>query len=95
MEHTEKRRGRPSKIKTETPLIPSEIKLYRGSDLSFNESLFVPMKTKREIDVILSTDGGLMPGTNIVLVGGPGSGKSTVALDILASLTQICISRNG
>jgi DNA repair protein RadA/Sms len=88
MEHTEKRRGRPSKIKTETPLIPSEIKLYRGSDLSFNESLFVPMKTKREIDVILSTDGGLMPGTNIVLVGGPGSGKSTVALDILASLTQ-------
>jgi DNA repair protein RadA/Sms len=84
----EKRRGRPRKIETKVEFDPSAIKLSRGTDLSFNESLFIPMKTNREVDVILSTDGGLMPGTNIVLVGGPGSGKSTVALDILASLTQ-------
>ena len=89
MEHIEeKRRGRPRKIETQMEFNPTEIKLCRGSDLSFNESLFIPMKTNREIDIILSTDGGLMPGTNIVLVGGPGSGKSTVALDVLASLTQ-------
>jgi len=89
MEHIEeKRRGRPRKIETQMEFNPTEIKLCRGSDLSFNESLFIPMKTEREIDIILSTDGGLMPGTNIVLVGGPGSGKSTVTLDVLASLTQ-------
>jgi len=33
------------------------------------------MKTNSEVDVILSTEGGVMPGTNMVLVGGPGSGK--------------------
>ena len=46
------------------------------------------MATGREIDTILSTEGGLMPGTNMVLVGGPGSGKTTVALDWIASLTH-------
>jgi hypothetical protein len=46
------------------------------------------MKTNSEVDVILSTEGGIMPGTNMVLVGGPGSGKSTVALDMLSNFTH-------
>jgi DNA repair protein RadA/Sms len=83
-----KRRGRPNKQQTPAEFDYSTIKLYRGSELSFNDSLFQPFKTNREIDVILSTDGGLMPGTNLVLAGGPGSGKSTIALDILADLTK-------
>jgi len=60
----------------------------RGSELSFNDSLFKPMKTKSELDVIMSTEGGVMPGTNMVFVGGPGSGKSTVVLDMLSNFTR-------
>jgi predicted ATP-dependent serine protease len=83
-----KRRGRPSTKLFVSTFNPDEVKLFRGSDLRFSDSLFQPMKTNREIDTILSTDGGLMPGTNMVLVGGPGSGKSTVALDMLADFTN-------
>jgi len=84
----EKRRGRPKKVAEVKIVDLSKVKLFRGSELKFSDALFKPMKTNREIDLILSTEGGLMPGTNLVLVGGPGSGKSTVALDMLASLTK-------
>lgn len=85
-----KKRGRGRPRKEIQPIIfnPSSVKLFRGVDLDFNEELYSPLKTNLELDLILSTDGGLMPGTNMVLVGGPGSGKSTIALDILSSLTQ-------
>jgi len=82
------KRGRPAKVSQAVEFNPTDIKLFRGSDLSFSEDLFKPHKTNREIDIILSTEGGLMPGTNMVLVGGPGSGKSTVALDMLADFTR-------
>ncbi len=82
------KRGRPAKTNQVIDFNPSDIQLFRGSDLSFSEDLFKPHKTNREIDIILSTEGGLMPGTNMVLVGGPGSGKSTVALDMLADFTR-------
>lgn len=62
----------------------SLIKTFKARDLKFDESLFVPFKTNRELDVILSTEGGLMPGTNMMIAGGPGSGKTTVSLDILS-----------
>lgn len=95
MNQAKKKRGRPAgtsktvKFQKEAVAFdPTSIKLFRGKDLSFDESLFKPMKTKSELDIILSTEGGIMPGTNMVLVGGPGSGKSTVALDMLARLTK-------
>ena len=83
------KRGRPTKPQksSSTTFMPSNIKLFRGSELKFNEALFHPLKTNSEIDIILSTEGGLMPGTNMVLVGGPGSGKTTVALDIMSNFT--------
>ena len=82
------RRGRPRKQAETSTFNPSAIKTYRGSELYFSESLFKPLKTNREIDVILSTDGGLMPGTNLMIAGGPGSGKSTVVLSMLADFTR-------
>ena len=56
------------------------------NDLTFDNALFQPMKTGRVVDQVLSSDGGIMPGTNIMVVGDPGVGKSTVLLDILSDI---------
>lgn len=81
-------RGRKPKQKIEVMFNPNDVKLFRGSDLSFSDSLFQPLKTNTELDIILSTDGGLMPGISLMFAGGPGSGKTTVVLDILSKFTQ-------
>ena len=82
-----KRRGRPAKISNIPTFNSDKVKLLRGSDLQFNESLFQPLKTDTEIDVILSTEGGLMPGTSMMIAGGPGSGKSTIVMDMISKFT--------
>ena len=82
------KRGRPAKQKETTMFDPSAVKLFRGNDLSFNESLFIPLKTNTEVDTILSTEGGLMPGTSMMIAGGPGSGKSTLVMDMLSKFTM-------
>ena len=82
------RRGRPKKEQAIVEFDPNSVQLFRGNDLSFNESLFKPMKTGTEIDLILSTDGGLMPGISMMIAGGPGSGKSTLVLDMLSKFTM-------
>ena len=87
-EMKEERRGRPKKQVEETQFNPEVIKLFRGNELYFNESLFTPLRTNTEIDIILSTEGGLMPGTSMMIAGGPGSGKSTLVLDMLSKFTM-------
>jgi DNA repair protein RadA/Sms len=82
------KRGRPAKKNVVIEFDYKSIKLLRGSELSFSDELFKPMPTDTELDVIFSTEGGLMPGTNMMLAGGPGSGKSTIVLDILSKLTK-------
>ena len=64
-------RGRKAKQKTEVMFNPNDVKLFRGSDLSFSDSLFKPFKTNTELDIILSTDGGLMPGVSMMFCWGP------------------------
>ena len=86
-----KKRGRPRKnpLQFEAEFKSEDVKLVRGNDLYFSNDLFTPIKmNSKEINTILSTEGGLMPGTNMVLVGGPGSGKSTLALDWLSDATN-------
>lgn len=80
-------RGRKKKLPITSTFNAQFIELFRGSDLKFNNSLFKPMSTNTELDVIFSTEGGLMPGTNMMLAGGPGSGKTTIVLDVLSKLT--------
>ena len=72
--------------KTKAP-ITVDIKLKEMRNIKFNKDLFVPMKTKTIVDSILSTEGGIFPGTNTVVIGDPGVGKSTVLLDWLADLS--------
>lgn len=62
--------------------------LVKMDDLQFNGDLFRPMKTRRMVDRLFSSEGGIMPGTNLVVTGDPGVGKSTVLLDILADLQK-------
>lgn len=65
------------------------VETVRVKDLKFDERLFVPMLTKDPIlDPFVSNEGGFMPASNVVLVGGPGVGKTTVALSILSKLAR-------
>ena len=63
-----------------------ELNLVKMKDVTFNDDLFIPMKTKTIVDSVLSTEGGVFPGTNTVVIGDPGVGKSTVLLDWVANL---------
>lgn len=58
-------------------------KLTRLNDLSFSPELFVPMRTHTPVDNILSSKYGFLPGTNIMCAGAPGSGKTTVLMELI------------
>jgi len=79
------KRGRPShKVGNVVRRFkPTTMKM---NDFKFNPELFVPMKTGTKIDALLSSEGGMMKGTNVAFVGDPGVGKTTVLLDMLANL---------
>ena len=72
--------------------------LVKMDNIKFDKNLFVPMPTGKKVDSLLSSEGGLMKGTNFAFVGDPGVGKSTVMLDILADLQakgQKCLFISG
>jgi DNA repair protein RadA/Sms len=79
------KRGRPSK-KVINNNATFKVNTVKMNDLSFDDSLFTPMKTKTRVDGFLSSEGGLMPGTVTVFTGDPGVGKTTVLLDMLADI---------
>ena len=80
------KRGRPPKNAVATKKVALEsVEYTKMQDVNFDPSLFTPMKTGTLVDTILSNDGGVFPGTNTVVIGDPGVGKSTVLLDWLAN----------
>jgi len=85
-----KRRGRPRKqvsvIKPESVVVTT----VKMKDQRFDDSLFIPMRTGTRVDELFSGERGVMPGTNIVITGDPGVGKSTVLLDIIADVQNEC-----
>jgi predicted ATP-dependent serine protease len=84
----------PFKGKTSTstvnPMIktPVKINLVQVADLSYDPSIFIPMKTNDSIDYMFSSEGGIYPATNYMIIGDPGIGKSTQTLDILAKIKK-------
>jgi len=72
---------------------PVEVKLTQLNDLNFSDDLFKPMCTGTELDKFLSTDGGFMPGSNIMAAGAPGVGKTTVLLEMLHKVRESAPSR--
>ena len=65
------------------------ISLTKLNDLNFSDALFVPMKTGTALDKFLSTDGGFMPGANVMACGAPGVGKTTVLLEMLHKVREL------
>jgi len=72
---------------------PFKLKLTKLNDLNFSEDLFIPLKTNTPVDQFLSTDGGFLPGTNIMAAGAPGVGKTTVLLELLYKIQEADPSR--
>ena len=64
-------------------ILPESVRM---ETLTFDPKLFEPIKTGKPIDTLLSNDGGFPRATNFMMVGDPGVGKSTVAMDILSDL---------
>ena len=58
-----------------------QVKVTKMNDLSFKKDLFNPLRTGRKIDEFFSGERGIMPGTNTVITGDPGVGKTTVLPD--------------
>lgn len=68
------------------PSTPRVINLVEVADLKYDPSIFVPMRTNDPIDYMFSSEGGIYPATNYMIIGDPGIGKSTQTLDLLAKI---------
>lgn len=55
-------------------------------DIVFSKEIFVPMKTNTPMDDMFSFEGGIFPATNYMIIGDPGSGKTTLGLDVLSQV---------
>ena len=55
-------------------------------DLNIDDSLNIPMVTNTIADNFISNEGGFLPGTNVMMCGAPGVGKTTVLLELLSKL---------
>jgi predicted ATP-dependent serine protease len=62
------------------------LELIQMRNQTFEDGLFHPMTTGKDVDELFSTQGGIPKATNYMVVGDPGVGKSTVTLDILSDL---------
>lgn len=78
-----------SKVSTPTQKPKLDIVPVKMRNMDFDPNIFIPMKTGTPIDYMFSTKGGIFPGTNYMIIGDPGIGKSTLTLDILGNVVKI------
>ncbi|CDE57732.1 unknown [Prevotella sp. CAG:873] len=57
-------------------------------DITFDKSLFDNYLTRTPLDRLICSYNGLPKGVNYMVIGDPGSGKTTIALDVLANITR-------
>ena len=90
--NTGKKRGRPSKKQvanfTVTPSAPLSLDIVKLSRLDIDPRMMETMKSGMAIDDLISHEGGVPCATNIMCIGDPGVGKTTVLLDLLASINN-------
>ena len=86
-----KQRGRPRKnpIASNVAPLPSLIdfsSIVKLNSLNIDNKMMETMPSGLAVDELISHEGGIPCATNIMCVGDPGVGKTTVLLDILASV---------
>ena len=83
----QKRRGRPpTKNVTYVPSIINFDSIVKLKDINIDPRMMDTMKSGMVVDDLISHEGGIPCATNIMCIGAPGVGKTTVLLDILAGV---------
>ena len=98
-----KKRGRPKKDLFEQEVTHVQIdfsQITKLKDIVIDERMFEQMKSGLALDELISHEGGVPSATNIMLVGDPGIGKTTLLLDLIASVqlndpTKRCLFISG
>ena len=72
-----------------------KIVLFSLKGYNPDKKLFIPMKTGKPIDLVISKDGGFMPGTTVMFDGGPGGGKTTIGTDSLVAIKKLQPKKKG
>lgn len=65
-----------------------KVEIKKLTDYNFPPEVFIPLKSGKFIDQIISKKGGTMPATITVVVGEPGSGKTTLLVDKMAGIEK-------
>ena len=60
----------------------------RLKDIHYDKNIFMPMHTDTIVDQFFSNKGGVPKATNFIVIGASGSGKTTVALDIICNVQR-------
>lgn len=71
-----------------SPTGAKDLEIVQMRNQVFHPDLFVPMPTGKPIDSLFSVQGGIPKATNYIIVGDPGVGKSTVAMDLVGDLVR-------
>jgi predicted ATP-dependent serine protease len=83
-----KRRGRPPKIsiQLQEPTVIDFGNLETLAELDIDPRMLETMRSSLAIDVLISHEQGTPCATNIMVIGDPGVGKTTVMLDLISSI---------
>ena len=89
-----KKRGRPAKNVTHVPSLIDFGQITMLNQLNIDQRMLETMKTNSEVlNELFSEDGGIPCASNYMMIGDPGVGKTTVLLDVLASVQNYNIQR--
>ena len=84
-----KRRGRPKKHQDEFLHVEIDFsQIAKLKDLDIDERMFEQMQSGTVMDLLVSHEGGVPCATNLMVIGDPGVGKTTILLDLL-SMVQL------
>jgi hypothetical protein len=69
--------------------IEIQIKSLKGVKETYHPDWFKPIKSGSPLDILLSSEGGIMRGRIFMTIGEPGTGKSTVLMQYLVNLKEL------
>lgn len=84
-----RKRGRPSTKTMNVTYVPSLINfdsIQKLNELDIDARMLESMQSGTALDALISHEGGVPCATNIMCIGDPGVGKTTVLLDLMAQV---------